>query len=636
MPPRPAVFSITILLLLAVTPAFAQHSVKPAPLLPDSELVQKALKGDPTSQFLVGVGYEMTGEVVNFEEAIKWYRKAADQGQPEAQNALGYLYQTGRGVPQDVNEAVKWYRKSADQGDPNGQSNLGYMYREGMGVARDSNQAADWFRKSAEQGWAWGQAVLAHFYATGKGVPTDLVSACMWCSLAAAANRPDWGCKELLLDVVPKMKPSQVAEAKQRAFAWFEQRSKDPKQKHWAVGPNTRWGLETDEEWLTRNLGLMYLEGDGVPKDDAEAVRWYQLGAQRGDAAAESYMGERYYLGKGAPKDYAQAFALFKSSAEQGYADGQHNLATCYHEGIGVAKNETEALEWSRKGAEQGNKNSLQFLAAAYYNGWGVPKDEATAYVWLRIAQAAGNFDPNLYAIAANLPEPQLKEANRRVVEWLRNHDADDRFQTELAYMYLVGEGRLLLGKGIQKDLAESVKWARLAAEGGNPRGQLLLAGRYESGEGVPKDDVEALKWLRKAAEQGNPTAEAALGGRYEGGRGVERSEVEALNWYLKSAQQDDSSGLNGAAWVYATSSDPNVRNPRKALEYAVKAVAATEEKDAAVLDTLAESYYVNGQYGKAVETERKALALQPEDPLKQLLQKSLKKYEDAAKEKKQ
>jgi hypothetical protein len=624
------------LFLLAATPVFAQQAVKPAPLRTDSELVQKALKGDATSQFLVGLGYEMTGEAANLEEAIKWYRKAADQGQPEAQNALGFLHQWGRGVPQDFSEAVRWYRKSADQGDPNGQSNLGKMYLEGTGVAQDSSQAAEWYRKSAEQGWAWGQSELAHLYAAGNGVAKDLVSAYMWCSLAAADNQPHWGCKELLLDIVPKMKPSDVADAKQRAFAWFEQRSKDPKQKHWAIGPNTRWGLETDEEWLTRNLGLMYQEGDGVPKDDAEAVRWYQLGAERGDAAAQSYMGERYYLGKGVPKDYAQAFALFKSSAEQGYGAGQHNLATCYHEGIGVAKNETEALEWSRRGAEQGNTDSLQFLAAAYYNGWGVPKDEAAAYMWLRIAQAAGNFDPNLYAIAANLPEPQLKEANQRVVEWLRNHDADDRFQTELAYMYVLGEDRLLLGKGIGKDSAEAAKWARLAAEHGNPRAQLLLARRYELGDGVPKDDVEAVNWLRKAAEQGNADAEAALASRYDSGRGVERSEVEALNWYLKSARQDDSSGLNGVAWLYATSSDPSVRNPQKALEYAVKAVAATEEKDAAVLDTLAESYYVNGQYGKAVETERKALALQPGDPLKGLLQKSLKKYEDAASGKKQ
>jgi TPR repeat protein len=49
-------------------------------------------------------------------EAIKWYRKAADQGYAEAQTYLGTMYQDGQGVPKDDVEAVKWYRKAADQG----------------------------------------------------------------------------------------------------------------------------------------------------------------------------------------------------------------------------------------------------------------------------------------------------------------------------------------------------------------------------------------------------------------------------------------------------------------------------------------------------------------------------------------
>ena len=88
---------------------------------------------------------------------------------------------------------------------------------------------------------------------------------------------------------------------------------------------------------------------------------------------------------------------------------------------------------------------------------------------------------------------------------------------------------------------------------------------------------------------------------------------------------------LNNLGWLYATSTDPNVRNPEKALEYALKAVAATKEENAGVLDTLAEAYFVNGRYSEAVETERKALALEPRDSFKE----SLKKYEDAARGKK-
>ena len=53
----------------------------------------------------------------HFKEAVKWYQKAADQGDAEAQMNLGLMYENGEGVEQDDKEAVKWYQKAADQGD---------------------------------------------------------------------------------------------------------------------------------------------------------------------------------------------------------------------------------------------------------------------------------------------------------------------------------------------------------------------------------------------------------------------------------------------------------------------------------------------------------------------------------------
>ncbi len=50
------------------------------------------------------------------KEAVKWYRKAADQGHAGAQHNLGWMYANGEGGERDPKEAVKWYRKAADQG----------------------------------------------------------------------------------------------------------------------------------------------------------------------------------------------------------------------------------------------------------------------------------------------------------------------------------------------------------------------------------------------------------------------------------------------------------------------------------------------------------------------------------------
>jgi TPR repeat protein len=63
-------------------------------------------------------------------EAMKWFRKAADQGNPRAQHNLGfmYAYANGESVLNDLAEAVKWYRKAADQGYRDAQFNLATMY----------------------------------------------------------------------------------------------------------------------------------------------------------------------------------------------------------------------------------------------------------------------------------------------------------------------------------------------------------------------------------------------------------------------------------------------------------------------------------------------------------------------------
>lgn len=70
-------------------------------------------------------------------EAVKWYRKAAEQGEAVAQSNLGMMYDQGRGVPQDYAEAIRWYSKAADQGVANAQNNLGVMYRYGQGVTQE-------------------------------------------------------------------------------------------------------------------------------------------------------------------------------------------------------------------------------------------------------------------------------------------------------------------------------------------------------------------------------------------------------------------------------------------------------------------------------------------------------------------
>jgi TPR repeat protein len=73
---------------------------------------------------------------------VKWYRKAAEQGDTNGQCSLGVMYDNGNGVAQDYAEAAKWYSKAAARGNANGQYSLGAMYLSGQVVSQDYVQAS--------------------------------------------------------------------------------------------------------------------------------------------------------------------------------------------------------------------------------------------------------------------------------------------------------------------------------------------------------------------------------------------------------------------------------------------------------------------------------------------------------------
>ena len=104
--------------------------------------------------------YGRNGKTQDYTEAVKWYRKAAEQGNADAQCNLGWMYSTGRGVTQSDEEAVKWYRKAAEQGDATAQNNLGLKYANGRGVTQSDEEAVKWYRKAAEQGNADAQCKI--------------------------------------------------------------------------------------------------------------------------------------------------------------------------------------------------------------------------------------------------------------------------------------------------------------------------------------------------------------------------------------------------------------------------------------------------------------------------------------------
>jgi TPR repeat protein len=88
-----------------------------------------------------GVAASRNGD---YATALRLLRPLADEGNAVAQLNLGFMYNLGRGVPEDLAAAVSWYRKAAEQGNASAQNNLGTMYDTGQGVPLDQAAAASW------------------------------------------------------------------------------------------------------------------------------------------------------------------------------------------------------------------------------------------------------------------------------------------------------------------------------------------------------------------------------------------------------------------------------------------------------------------------------------------------------------
>ena len=156
----------------------------------------------------------------DYQTAIAEWQPLAESGDAEAQFGMGLLYANGFGVPLDDNEALKWYGLAAEQQHAYAQCNIAVMYANGWGVPQSDDEAFKWYSLAAEQGVIEAQNAVAKMYFGGFGAPQSNVQAHKWYNIAAelgdlnAASKRD--------DLVPKLSPEELAEAKGLASTWLE------------------------------------------------------------------------------------------------------------------------------------------------------------------------------------------------------------------------------------------------------------------------------------------------------------------------------------------------------------------------------------------------------------------------------
>ena len=256
---------------------------------------------------------------MNENDMIHKLRKAAKRGDAEAAVKLAECYMKGEGVERSQVKALKWWRKAVEQEDParkrgrrklwmaaavglalviGGGIGAYYVLREDPYVAYQrllkngkGSEAVERLREAVEDGNVSAQAELGECYANGTGVNKDTAEARKWYQKAADQGQISYKTVSES-DMIHK-----IREAAERG----------------------------DAEAAVK-LGESYMKGEGVERNEEEAVKWFRLAAEQGDADAQNRLGCCYWDGKGVSIDLRKAVKWWYLAAQQGHEEARNNL----------------------------------------------------------------------------------------------------------------------------------------------------------------------------------------------------------------------------------------------------------------------------------------------------------------------
>ncbi len=521
----------------------------------------------------------------DYDMAFFCYEKAAKKGHAEAQLALGLMCASGTGVVLDFDEAIKWIRKAAKRGSTNAQdfvpifenilvdeddAEACFMLGSGYaGMVPDSEmeknfeQAAFWCRKAIEQGHEEAEELLSFLEFTLGDVEVTFAMAMSYYFGSDTIEQNYEEAEVLFRQAVRK----NHAGAKYMLAQMY----------------NNGEGLHSDEyDVLTLiresakqgdvdaqvKLGSMYMNGETVELDYEKALFWIQKAAEQGNEEAQSILSDLDDVTENDDEiDFEQVLSLAEekntslqsllgkiSAFVQGHEEAQSLL---YDSDVDdVAENDDEPdFEQMLSLAQQGNFSAQFELANAYFFGTidEIEQDYDQAEFWFK----KGLNHPDLNACPDVIPTAQFllgvicqdKGKIDDAQSWF--HQAAEKgyvtAQSQLGKNYLLGH------LGIKKDESKALFWYLKAAEQGDETSHNHLAYMYLNGCGVEVDNEKAAFWIKEAAELGNAESQRNLGVMYKDGQGLKQSDKKAIFWYQKAAEQDDSEAQAYLAESYYT-----------------------------------------------------------------------------------
>lgn len=464
------------------TQAFEKNDYVAALLL----LQPLADQGNARAQAMVGAMFLIgcCGVAEDLEAGLDWTRKAAAQGVPEAQTALGDAYLNGRGAKLDYAEAMNWFMKAANQEDSSAQRSIGEMYEKGLGVPKSRDKAEKWQERSRRQ----------------PQLPNEVVE-----GLAAAASitlysLQPWGGPD-----IPQWDFHGHHVLGRMVLA--------PNQAKTAIAALNAAVSTGDANFISMCLinprqALAFKIGG----DTYDVLICYECGQ------LEIFKNDHYLPFRGMIGGGPQALNGLLKSAAIPLADNPVALQKSYAEEAKVAL----------KLAEEGDANAQGVIARMLMSGRGVKKDEAKGINWLAKSLTLSPDHPDFQVTLGKMyrQEQPLKQNYAKAMKLFQQAAAPGSVeaQDQIGELYDFGEG-------VARNTAEAMKWYRQAAENGNAEAQFDIGVRCAQGRDAKQDYAEALGWLQKAADQAHPQALAWMGTLYEKGWGVPQDQMEAYFW---------------------------------------------------------------------------------------------------------
>mgnify|MGYP003971778947 FL=1 len=280
------------------------------------------------------------GVVKDFNKAIEWWNLAAAQGNGKAQTNLGWMYEMGKGVPKDSQKAVNWYQLASNQGIAIAQKKLNLLLDQTKKPLQENNTNSKDFKSFEEIKNL--HSITASLRSELEQIKSEQANAIEATNQGKAKAK-----QEQLTSIIDN--PSKLKAGRDS----FRENKLDVDLFDTAINSLGRKEFTTALQLFTDlanrgmaeaqiNLGMMFESGQGVLQNFDEALKWYRLAASQGLIKAQEKLnllinkaaaaqvnfglGVAFENGQGVPQDIMEAIRWYQLSADQGLIKAQEKL----------------------------------------------------------------------------------------------------------------------------------------------------------------------------------------------------------------------------------------------------------------------------------------------------------------------